>query len=110
MFDIYLTGSICSLVGPAVIVIVFPDKGPLCKSDLINSIIFSGSTSLPGPTSPQACSPSSGPIKFIPLDTSVRKFSWVLLSSHIVVFIAGAMYEVAFEAKITDPIKSSALP
>ena len=68
LLDINLTGSICSLVGPAVIVITFPLKGPVLVDDAIKFKILSGSTILPGPTSPHACSPSAGPINEIPLD------------------------------------------
>ena len=71
LFEINLTGSICSLVGPAVIVIVLPLRGPVLYEDLINSMMFSGSTIRPGPISPHACSPSAGPIKDMPLDERV---------------------------------------
>ena len=54
--DPYIIGNEFSFsrVGPAVILTVLPDNSPVLIELLISFNIFSGSTSLPGPTSPHA--------------------------------------------------------
>ena len=58
----YRTGSMASMVGPAVITTRRPSSSRLLKRALTAATMASGSSSRPGPTSPQACSPASGPI------------------------------------------------
>ena len=59
-------------------VMTFPANGPIFIDELISSTIFSGSTILPGPISPHACSPSAGPIIDIDLEDNFLQFSCVL--------------------------------
>ena len=62
-FVIYLTGSIFSLVPPAVIKTFFPLRVcPACKISTVFSKISSGSLILPTPFVPQARNPVSGSI------------------------------------------------
>ena len=73
LFDIYLTGSICSRVGPAVIVILMFCNLLLITLFLMKLNIFKGSSILPSPTSPHACSPDAGPIKYKSLWDNIFK-------------------------------------
>ena len=106
----YLTGSIGSTVGPAVIKILFPFKDEEENESAIADAISYGSDILPSPISPHACSPLSGPIKLIFFILRVSTFICVTLSCHIFVFIAGAINNSASEANITALIKSLARP
>ena len=54
LLEMYLTGSIFSLVGPAVMSTFLPANNPEENSFATSSIISLGSDILPGPTSPQA--------------------------------------------------------
>ena len=50
----------------------------------------SGSDMRPGPNSPQAMSPSSGPITVTPRDFNVSILAWVAACCHMRTFMAGA--------------------
>ena len=53
--------------------------------------IAGGSAMRPGPNSPQAISPSSGPTKSAPSAVTVARLRWVAGCCHIRTFIAGAI-------------------
>ena len=90
-FEINLTLSIFSIVGPAVIRTVLPFKGDLSfKSFSIKSTIFSGSSIRPSPTNPLANSPDVGGINMFDIDVNLLIFSLVELCWYISKSIAGA--------------------
>src|SRR4030042_2643679 len=68
LFDKNLTGSIYSLVGPAVTMTFSPARSFELRVALIASIIAGGSDILPIPSSPHARLPRSGPTWMIPRD------------------------------------------
>ena len=72
--------------------------------------IASGSAMRPGPNSPQAMAPSSGPIRVTPSPASVAALRRVAGCSHIRTFIAGAISTGLSVASRTVAARSSARP
>ena len=72
--------------------------------------IACGSAMRPGPYSPQAISPSSGPTKRMPSARSVARFRCVAGCCHMRTFMAGAASTVLSVASRTVEARSSARP
>src|SRR4030042_646165 len=90
LFDINLTGSRYSLVGPAVTRIFSFTRSFRLREDFTASIISGISDILPIPSSPHARLPFSGPTWITPRDKRHFKFSWKKGFSYILQFIEGA--------------------
>ena len=105
-----LTGSIGSCVGPEVTSTCRPSKGPSASTLRIASKIASGSAIRPGPNSPQAISPSSGPTNRTPSACTWAMLRWVAACSHIRTFIAGATSTGVSVASNRVEARSSARP
>src|SRR3984957_7445136 len=107
----YLTGSRGSWVGPAVTRAFNPLRGRSPKRfSRIAAQIRGGSVILPKPLSPQARSPSSGPMKETPLSLKRATLAFVAGCCHIATFIAGAIKRGAFVVRSVVEAKSSARP
>jgi hypothetical protein len=104
------TGSIASKVGPAVTSTRLPASTPLPNSPETASWISTGSSMRPGPTSPQACSPASGPRMSTPSVRSWARLRWVAACAHISRFIAGATASRQVRARQRVASRSSARP
>ena len=106
-----LTGSIASLVGPAVTRTVLPAISCLgfSKSTIVFSIT-AGSAIFPFPTSPQARRPSAGGIIIYPSSERSLIFLCRTGFSYIFVFIAGATRTFALVAMMVVESISSAMP
>src|SRR4249919_2064091 len=72
--------------------------------------IASGSLRRPGPDSPSASGPSSGPITCTPRSRSVATLAWVAGCNHMRWFIAGATMIGAVVARHSVVTRSSAKP
>ena len=77
---------------------------------MIRASRSAGSSIRPGPVSPQACPPSSGPHICNPRDCSRAIFDWVAAFSHMAWFIAGATARAAVVARQSVANRSSASP
>ena len=77
---------------------------------MIASKIAAGSAIRPGPYSPQAISPSSGPTSVTPSAFSRARLRWVAGCSHIRTFIAGAISTGLSVASRTVEARSSQSP
>ncbi len=107
------TGSIGSEVGPAVTRIFLPASGAPetpARASMMASKMAGGSARRPGPNSPQAIGPSSGPTKRTPSPCRVFRFRWVAAFSHIRTFIAGAISTGLSVASRVVEARSSARP
>ena len=82
-----------SAVGPAVTMARLPVSGPdaPCSAASIAAKITAGSAMRPGPNSPQAMAPSSGPTNRTPSALRVARFRCVAACRHIRTFMAGAI-------------------
>ena len=88
------TGSMGSAVGPAVTRARLPVSGPGAappNAAWITAKISAGSAMRPGPNSPQAIAPSSGPTNCTPSAFRVARFRWVAAWVHMRTFLAGAI-------------------
>ena len=74
------------------------------------STIVSGSSMRPGPTSPQAWLPLSGPQISRPRDASISRLCWVAALRYICWFIAGTTATGAGVARHMVETKSFAIP
>lgn len=74
------------------------------------AMIAAGSASRPGPDSPSASGPSSGPTTFTPRVRKVAILAWVAGCSHMRWFIAGATVSGAVVARHRVVTRSSARP
>ncbi len=72
--------------------------------------IVSGSAIRPGPYSPQAMAPSSGPTMETPSCFKVARFRWVAGCSHMRTFMAGAISTALSVASRVVEARSSAWP
>ena len=111
------TGSIGSLVPPAVTTTVFPaSEVPTAAGSLPPRIararraISSGAGRRPMPLSPEPSAPDSGSMTWTPRSRSVATFAWVAGASHIFECIAGATTTGAREASTVNDTMSSAKP
>ncbi len=104
------TGSISSAVGPAPTTTLFPARIFSARRIRAISTIFSVSASRPGPTVPQASSPSSGSTKVNPRSRRTSTFSRTAGEAYIWLFIAGARSTGAAVAITTVESMSSAMP
>ena len=112
------TGSIGSCVGPEVTTTRRPASAPLdsfsrvsvASTASIAATIASGSAMRPGPYSPQAIAPSSGPQNSTPSACSVATLRCVAGCSHIRRFIAGATSVRLSVASSSVVARSSARP
>jgi hypothetical protein len=99
------TGSIASRVAPVVSSRCSPARSwttawsVFRRSSRAAATMISESLSRPGPTVPQAISPSSGSMTSTPSARSFSKFRWVAGWCHIDVFMAGAIMMGAVDAK-----------
>ena len=109
-FVIIRTGSIGSLVGPAVTRTRFPASTLGWKKDSISLKTDSGSSIRPMPVSPQAWSPASGPAINTPSLRNCAALRWVAALSHIWRFIAGATINGQSRARHNVVSRSSACP
>ena len=111
LFVKYLTGSILSIVGPAVIIIFLPTKSfSYCSKLTTLSTITSGDASFPLPVSPHASLPLSGSTKLYPYSFNVDIFLCIIGFSYMFVFIAGAISTLAFVAATVVVSISSQIP
>jgi hypothetical protein len=100
-----------SAVGPAVTMARLPASGRAPASDdMIASKIAAGSAIRPGPNSPQAMAPSSGPTNRTPSAFRVAKLRRVAACSHIRTFMAGAISTGLSVASRVVDARSSARP
>ena len=104
------TGSMSSAVGPAPTTTLFPARIFSARRIRAISTIFSVSASRPGPTVPQASSPSSGSTKVNPRSWRTSTFSRTAGEAYIWLFIAGARRTGASVAITTVESMSSAMP
>ncbi len=104
------TGSMSSAVGPAPTTTLFPARIFSARRIRAISTIFSVSASRPGPTVPQASSPSSGSTKVNPRSRRTSTFSRTAGEAYIWLFIAGARSTGAAVAITTVESMSSAMP
>ena len=104
------TGSMGSCVGPEVIRMCLPLSGPPRSTFAMAARIASGSAIRPGPYSPQAISPSSGPTICTPSANNCARLRRVAGCCHIRTFIAGAMRTGVSVASRSVEARSSALP
>ncbi len=79
-------------------------------SSATRSMISSGSSMRPSPTSPQACSPAAGPRTRIPRDSSRATLACVAGFAHMTWFMAGATAMGASVARHSVVSRSSAWP
>ena len=85
------TGSIGSIVGPAVTMIRLPVSSERVKSaEATAATMSSGSAIRPSPWSPAASAPSAGPTTMAPRSTKVSMCARVAAFCHIPVCMAGA--------------------
>ena len=75
-----------------------------------SAMMASTSASRPGPESPEASGPSSGPTKRSPRERSVRTLACVAAAFHICASIAGAITSGAAVASTNDVSASGASP
>ena len=87
-----------------------PASGPVVSAARIAARIASGSANRPGPNSPQAISPASGPTNRTPSAASCATLRRVAACSHIRTFIAGATSTPVSVAKSRVEARSSARP
>ena len=106
-----LTGSIASLVPPAVTKTLTPRKSDLPPAESSSAKSSRGSINLPLPASPwDASCPSPGSRTVIPRSLSVATFATVAGFSHIRLFIAGATRTLQLAARTAAETSSSLLP
>ena len=109
--EIKRTGSIASIVGPAVTNTCIPSISFLCAiSFKICSTISRSSGNFPFPVSPQARCPTSGSMTCQPYFFKSSMLSCVTGFSYILVFIAGAISFGHRQARAVVVNISSAMP